>query len=244
MGKKPVIGITGAYVFHNKCMEGTYTHHDYQKTIAKNGGLPIILPFVQEELAEEMVEQCDAILLSGGEDVDPSMYKQDPHQMLGATTPLRDKVEWNIIKAAMRRNLPILAICRGVQILNVALGGTLIQDIPSVVKDSIKHSQTVDRSWDTHWIKVDENSRLAAILGDTTVRVNSLHHQAIDQVGHDLQVVAQSADGIIEAVEHTNYSNFLLGIQWHPESMAATNEQMNQLFAEFVQSAKKRELVK
>ncbi|WP_445488657.1 gamma-glutamyl-gamma-aminobutyrate hydrolase family protein [Niallia sp. 03133] len=240
MTKRPVIGITSAYVFHNKFMEGVYTHHDYHKTIAKNGGLPIILPFVQEELAEEMVEQCDAILLSGGEDVDPSMYNQDPHQKLGATIPLRDKVELNIVKAAMKRNLPIFAICRGIQLVNVALGGTLIQDIPSVVKDSIKHSQTVDRSWDTHWVTVEQNSRLANIVGEAAVRVNSLHHQAIDRVADDLAVVAQSADGIIEAVEHKNYQNFFLGIQWHPESMAATDEKMNRLFAEFVKSAKKQ----
>ncbi|MFT8323253.1 MAG: gamma-glutamyl-gamma-aminobutyrate hydrolase family protein [Bacillus sp. (in: firmicutes)] len=239
MEKKPVIGITGAYVLHNKFMEGSYTHHDYQKAIAKNGGLPIILPFVQEDLAEEMVEQCDAILLSGGEDVDPSMYNQDPHLDLGATIPLRDKVELKIIKAAMKRNMPIFAICRGIQILNVALGGTLIQDIPSSVKDSIKHSQIVDRSWDTHWVTIVENSRLEQIMKDTSVRVNSLHHQAIDRVANDLAVVAQSSDGIIEAVEHKSYQNFFLGIQWHPESMAATNEAMNRLFAQFVKSAKK-----
>jgi putative glutamine amidotransferase len=123
--------------------------------------------------------------------------------------------------------------------LNVALGGTLIQDIPSAVKNSIKHSQTVDRSWDTHWVSVEENSRLADIVGETSVRVNSLHHQAIDRVANDLVVVAQSADGIIEAVEHKTYQNFLLGIQWHPESMAASNEKMNHIFAEFVKSAKK-----
>lgn len=119
---KPIIGITGAYVFKNKFMEGSYVHHDYHKSIAANDGLPIILPFVEEKLAIEMVDICDAIILSGGEDVDPIMFGEDPHQNIGDTILLRDKVELNIIKRAMETNKPILAICRGIQILNVALG--------------------------------------------------------------------------------------------------------------------------
>lgn len=236
LGKNPVIGITSAYVFHNKFMQGSYVHHDYQKSIAANGGLPIILPFVNEELVAEMVAQCDAILLSGGEDVDPYFYGQDPNQKLGSTIPLRDKVELKVIECALERNIPILAICRGIQILNVALGGTLIQDIPTQRKDSIQHSQVVDRSWDTHWVHIEKESKLASILEHTKVRVNSLHHQAIDVVAEDLVIVARSADGIVEAVEHKNYGNFLVGVQWHPESMSATDEKMNQLFAHFIES--------
>ncbi|MEK5380054.1 gamma-glutamyl-gamma-aminobutyrate hydrolase family protein [Niallia sp. FSL W8-0635] len=235
---KPIIGITGAYVFKNKFMEGSYVHHDYHKSIAANDGLPIILPFVEEKLAIEMVDICDAIILSGGEDVDPIMFGEDPHQNIGDTILLRDKVELNIIKRAMETNKPILAICRGIQILNVALGGTLIQDIPSQVKEGMKHTQTVDRSWDTHFVTIKENSKLAEIIGETKTRVNSLHHQAIDSLAEELEVVATSKDGIIEAVEHKSYRNFLLGVQWHPESMAATNEKMNRIFAEFIKSVK------
>ncbi|WP_400246894.1 gamma-glutamyl-gamma-aminobutyrate hydrolase family protein [Niallia sp. JL1B1071] len=238
MLSKPIIGITGAYIFKNKFMEGTYVHHDYQKSIAANGGLPIILPFVEENLAVEMVDLCDAVILSGGEDIDPITFGEDPHQKIGDTILLRDKVELNVIKRAMETNKPILAICRGIQILNVALGGTLIQDIPSQVKDSIKHTQSVNRSWDTHFITIKEDSQLASIMGETKTRVNSLHHQAIDILAKDLEVVATSKDGIIEAVEHKSYRNFMLGVQWHPESMASTNEKMNQIFAEFIKSAK------
>lgn len=238
MIRKPVIGITGAYVYHNKFMEGTYVHHDYQKAIADNGGLPIVLPFVKEDLASIMVDQCDAILLSGGEDIDPIVFGMDPHPKIGDTIILRDKVELGILERAMERNIPILAICRGIQVLNVALGGTLIQDIPSQVEGAIKHLQSVNRSWDTHWVTIKDNSKLASIIGETKTRVNSLHHQAIDLVGENLEVVAQSSDGIIEAVEHKNYQNFLLGIQWHPESMAASNEKMNRIFAELINSTR------
>ncbi|MED3964536.1 gamma-glutamyl-gamma-aminobutyrate hydrolase family protein [Niallia taxi] len=238
MSTRPVIGITGAYVFHNKFMDGTYVHHDYQKAIHANGGLPVILPYVSEELAEDMVDHCDAILLSGGEDVDPQFYGQDPHRKLGSTIPLRDTVELAVLKVAMEKQKPILAICRGVQILNVALGGTLFQDIPSQVRDSIQHTQTVDRSRDTHWATIDKNSRLYEILGVEKERVNSLHHQAIDGLAEELNAVAKSSDGIIEAVEHKSYPAFLLGIQWHPESMAATYERMNEIFAQFVAAAK------
>ncbi|MDU1848381.1 MAG: gamma-glutamyl-gamma-aminobutyrate hydrolase family protein [Niallia nealsonii] len=235
---KPIIGITGAYIFKNKFMEGTYVHHDYQNTIAANGGLPIILPFVEEALSIEMVDLCDAVLLSGGEDVDPILFGEDPHRNIGDTILLRDQVELQIIKRAMETNKPILAICRGIQILNVALGGTLIQDIPSQLLDSIKHTQSVSRSLDSHFVSIKENSKLAAIIGEGKTRVNSLHHQAIDSLAVDLEVVATSSDGIIEAVEHKNYPHFLLGIQWHPESMASTNEKMNRIFAEFIKSIK------
>lgn len=238
LASRPVIGITGAYVLHNKFTEGTYVHHDYQKAIHANGGLPVILPFVSEELAEETVNLCDAILLSGGEDVDPAFYNQDPHQKLGSTIPLRDKVELALIKAAMEKRKPILAICRGVQILNVALGGTLLQDIPSQVSNSIQHTQTAERGRDTHWATIDVNSRLYEIIGVESVRVNSLHHQAIDRLADALKVTASSSDGIIEAVEQKNYADFLLGIQWHPESMASSYERMNRIFAQFIAAAK------
>ncbi|MEH7119372.1 gamma-glutamyl-gamma-aminobutyrate hydrolase family protein, partial [Neobacillus vireti] len=111
--KKPIIGITGAYVNHNYYMEGIYVHHDYHKSIAVNGGIPIILPFITPEIALETLPLCDGIILSGGEDVDPQFYGQDPHPKLGPTIPKRDKVEMAIVKFALENNIPLLAICRG-----------------------------------------------------------------------------------------------------------------------------------
>jgi putative glutamine amidotransferase len=235
MNKKPIIGITGAYVKHTDHMEGVYVHHDYHNSVASNGGIPVILPYINSELAMEMVQLCDGIIISGGEDVDPSLYGQDPHPQLGPTIPQRDVVEIALVHYALEHNIPLLGICRGLQIINVALGGTLIQDIPSQVKEPIKHTQIVDRSRDTHWVMVSKDSKLYEMMGTDRIRVNSLHHQALDILSNDLRIVAQSSDGIIEAVEYTRYpTTFTVGVQWHPESMVKTNKQMNHLFAEFI----------
>lgn len=239
MQKKPIIGITGAYVKHNEYMEGVYVHHDYHKSVAANGGIPIILPYINPEIALETLSVCDGIILSGGEDVDPQLFGQDPHHQLGPTTPERDLAEIAMVKYALENNIPLLAICRGVQILNVALGGTLIQDIPSQIKESIQHSQKIDRSRDTHWVTISRDSKLYGIVGSERVRVNSLHHQAIDRVANDLRVVAQSSDGIVEAVEYIQPTTFTVGVQWHPESMASTNSEMNNIFVEFIKKVRR-----
>ncbi|MDP4084831.1 MAG: gamma-glutamyl-gamma-aminobutyrate hydrolase family protein [Bacillota bacterium] len=236
MNKKPIIGITGAYVKHNEYMEGVYVHHDYHKSVAANGGIPLILPFINAETALEMLPTCDGIILSGGEDLDPKFYGQDPHPQLEETISERDLVEMAIVKYAIEHNIPLFAICRGIQILNVSLGGTLIQDIPSQISKPIQHSQKIDRSLDTHWVTLSKESRLFQIFGSDQVRVNSLHHQAIDKLAEDLHVVALSSDGVIEAVEYNHPTSFLIGVQWHPESMANKNEQMNNLFKEFINS--------
>jgi putative glutamine amidotransferase len=237
MNKKPIIGITGAYIKRNEHMEGVYVHHDYHKSVAANGGIPVILPFINPEMTLETLPLCDGIILSGGEDVDPQFYGQDPHIHLGPTLPDRDLVEIEIVKYAIKNNIPILAVCRGVQILNVALGGTLIQDIPSQMKEPIQHSQTVERRRDTHWVNISTDSKLYQILDADRVRVNSLHHQALDKVSEDLRVVAMSSDGIVEAVEYIHSSTFTVGVQWHPESMASSNSRMNNLFIEFIKSS-------
>lgn len=237
MNKKPIIGITGAYVKRNEHMEGVYVHHDYHKTVAANGGIPVILPFINPEMTLETLPLCDGIILSGGEDVDPQFYGQDPHIHLSPTLPDRDLVEIEIVKYAIMHDIPILAICRGAQILNVALGGTLIQDIPSQMKEPFQHSQTAERRRDTHWVTISTDSKLYQMLGTDRVRVNSLHHQALDKVSNDLRVVAVASDGIVEAVEYIHSSTFTIGVQWHPESMANTNSMMNNLFKEFIKSS-------
>lgn len=239
MTRKPIIGITGAYVKHNEYMEGVYVHHDYHKSVAANGGIPIILPYINSEIALETLPVCDGIILSGGEDVDPQLYGQDPHHHLGPTTPERDLAEISIVNYALENNIPLFAICRGVQILNVALGGTLIQDIPSQVKEPIQHAQKIDRSRDSHWVTISRDSKLFEIVGSERVRVNSLHHQALGRIAADLRIVAQSSDGIIEAVEYIHPTTFTVGVQWHPESMASTNPLMNNLFAEFIKNSAK-----
>jgi putative glutamine amidotransferase len=237
MNRKPIIGISGAYINHNKNSEGVYVHHDYHRSVAANGGIPIILPFINPDMSLETLPICDGIILSGGEDVDPEFFKQDPHPHLGQVILERDLVELAIVEYAKKNNIPLLAICRGIQILNVALGGSLIQDIPSQVKDSIQHTQKIDRCRDSHWVTISKDSKLFKIIGSEHIRVNSLHHQAIDTVASDLRIVAKSSDGIIEAVEYINPATFMIGVQWHPESMARTSKAMNNLFAEFIKSS-------
>ncbi|WP_316568200.1 gamma-glutamyl-gamma-aminobutyrate hydrolase family protein [Neobacillus sp. YIM B06451] len=232
--RKPVIGITSAYVKHNENMEGAYVHHDYHKVVAANGGIPIILPYISPEMALDMLPLVDAVILSGGEDVNPDMYGQEPHRNLGPTIFERDLAEIAIARYAIAHDIPLLGVCRGSQILNVALGGTLIQDIPSQVPESIQHGQKIPRHKDSHWISVSPDSRLFQIFGTDRVRVNSIHHQALDIVANDLRVVARSADGIVEAVEYAKPSRFTIGVQWHPESLAPTDEAMNRLFKEFI----------
>jgi putative glutamine amidotransferase len=238
MNKKPVIGITGAYVKHTAHMEGLYVHHDYHKTVAATGGLPIILPYINPEIAIEMLPLCDGIILSGGEDVDPIFYGSEPHQHIGPTIKQRDAVEIAITKYAIEHRIPVLAICRGMQILNVALGGTLMQDIPSQVKEPLQHSQLIERGQDCHWVTIEKESKLYQVLGEERVRVNSLHHQAINTVANELKVVAKASDGIVEAVEYIG-SSFVIGVQWHPESMASWDPIMKKLFLEFIQQCKK-----
>ncbi|ETI69097.1 gamma-glutamyl-gamma-aminobutyrate hydrolase family protein [Neobacillus vireti] len=239
MKKKPIIGITGAYINHNKNMEGVYVHHDYHRSIAANDGIPIILPFINPDVSLETLPICDGIILSGGEDVDPKFFNQEPHPQLGQVILERDLVELTIVEYAIMNKIPLLAICRGIQILNVALGGTLIQDIPSQVKDSIQHTQKIERYRDSHWVTISKDSKLFQIVGSERIRVNSLHHQSIETVATDLRIVAQSSDGIIEAVEYINPAAFMIGVQWHPESMASSNQSMNNLFAEFIKISSK-----
>ncbi|MFM1652881.1 gamma-glutamyl-gamma-aminobutyrate hydrolase family protein [Brevibacillus sp. B_LB10_24] len=240
MRQKPVIGITGGYVKHNAFMEGVYVHHDYHRSVAAAGGIPIVLPFLNPEAALEAAALCDGVILSGGEDVDPLYYGEEPHPQLGYTTRERDEAEIALIRHALEHSIPLLAICRGVQILNVTLGGTLIQDIPSQWSDPLQHSQKVERGRDTHAVAIEPGSWLAEILGAMRIRVNSLHHQALKEVADDLKVAASASDGIIEAVEYTG-SSFAVGVQWHPESMAATNPLMKRLFEAFIIRCKKQQ---
>jgi len=233
MKKKPVIGITASYVKHNHYMEGVYVHHDYHKAIVASGGIPLILPVSTKEMAMEYLSMCDGILVSGGEDVDPQFYHHDPHQKLGFVFPERDEVELALIEACLNENKPLLGICRGLQILNVALGGTLIQDLPSQVPTSMQHVQTIPRPRSFHSVKIEKNSQLHTIFEKESVRVNSLHHQSIDVLAKDLKAVSFAGDGIIEAVEHVSKQAW--AVQWHPESMFSTSEDMQKLFRSFIQ---------
>lgn len=172
------------------------------------GGLPFIIPAAADP--EEYMEHLQGLIIPGGGDLDPVYYDQDPHRALGAVEPQRDRLEMGLIKGAIKRGMPILGICRGCQLLNVAAGGDLIQDLGDGYH---QHRQQAPRSHPSHWIKIAPGSLLAKLLGPGPLRVNSCHHQGINRLG-SLTPAAWSNDGLIEAIEG---EGFTLGVQWHPE---------------------------
>lgn len=187
----------------------------YTDAVSAAGGLPLVLPVLAPGHVERLLEGLDGLVLSGGVDVSPSAYGELAHPETKITDPARDAFEIELIAAAMARDMPILGICRGHQILNVALGGTLIQHLPH--STSVEHRNPERQSDGVHPVEIMPNSMLLEIVQGSRVGVNSLHHQAVAGIGKGLRVVAHScADGTIEAVESTD-GRPLLGVQWHPE---------------------------
>jgi len=188
----------------------------YLEALERSGALPVVVPPLSAGVLEDFLEAVDGIVLSGGPDIDPAAYGQPPHRCLGPTEPRLDAFEIALAQAADRRGTPLLAICRGAQLLNVARGGTLIQHLPDVVGHAIEHRQRAPADALTHAVAIDADSRLAEILGWTEGRVNSFHHQAVDRLGRGLRVTARAPDGTIEAFEDPDRP-FLLAVQWHAE---------------------------
>jgi putative glutamine amidotransferase len=166
----------------------------------------------------------DGLILTGGEDVDPALYGQAPHERLGPVNRLRDETEIALVHAAREAGKPILAICRGPQLLNVALGGTLIQDIASCVQNALPHHPEDARDARAHEVIIEPGSRIAAAVGATQISVNSLHHQSILEPAAGLRITARASDGIIEGVESTDKDWWVVAVQWHPEEMSDSPE--------------------
>ena len=206
----------------------------YLDAVSRAGGLPVIAPPTDPAAAEELIATVDALLLTGGEDIDPSWYGAVASPNLGRVAASRDAWEIALTRAAAARRLPVLAVCRGIQVLNVALGGTLLQDIPSDRPGSLRHEQDGDRAERTHRVHLAGGSRLAAILGPDPL-VNSMHHQAIDAEATALSIVGTSPDGIIEAVESPEERWWAVGVQWHPEELDGADAR---IFAAFVDAAR------
>ena len=203
----------------------------------ENAGLvPVVgAPLHDPAAAEAFLEHVDGLVLTGGADVSPPLYDERPHPRLGPVSEIRDHWEIALIRASQRRAIPLLAICRGAQILNVALGGTLFQDLPSQRPTDIDHDPDLPRSSRTHSVELPGESRLARTIGSTNLEVNSVHHQAIARVADALRVVAVSPDGVIEGVESAADSRWwCVGVQWHPEDLIDTPEPWDRdIFAAF-----------
>lgn len=214
----------------------------YIRAVRKAGGLPVILPpILEEEEAEPLLSRFDGLLLSGGWDIDPQWYGEEQSPLVQKVDRARDRMEFSVLRAALRSGMPILAICRGLQILNVALGGTLYQDIPSQVENAISHRPEEDEppTASIHNVQLVPGSHLAALLGGPTVRVNSFHHQAARELGEELAVTARAPDGLVEGLAHRSHP-FCIAVQWHPEYPVRGQAPMAPLFDAFVEAAAQR----
>ena len=190
----------------------------YARAVQRAGGMPVVLPPLAPQEVPELVGRLEGLCLSGGPDLDPTAYDARAHAELGPIEPDLDRWEIALIQQAEAAGLPILGICRGCQVLNIARGGTLHQHLPDVTDGEIAHRQEVSGSQPTHTADIAPGSLLAAIVGATSAEVNSFHHQAADRIGSGLRPVAWSPDGVIEGLEDPERP-FVLGVQWHAETL-------------------------
>lgn len=230
---RPVIGITSyleqaSYGIWSQ--EAAILPRTYLDAVLGAGGIPVVLPSIGDGQAE-YVAHIDGLILAGGADLDPAAYHQQPHQQTKGVQPYRDEFEFPLLTAALDANLPVLGVCRGMQLLNVALGGTLHQHLPEA--NGNEEHRPKPGTWGGCTVKIAPESRLAAIFGDTTT-VRCHHHQAADVPAPGLSVVGRATDGTTEAVELTG-KDFVLGVQWHPEE----NPDDDRLFAALVAQARK-----
>lgn len=233
--KKPVIGLTASFEQPNRIF---ITRH-YADWLLKLGALPMILPYTQDKQhILEFAPVLDGLLLSGGGDLDPGSFNEEPHPKLGSVHPERDTLELLLTKEMLKLNRPILGICRGAQLLNVAEGGNMYQDLGAQYgSELLQHQQNAPTSHASHTLKILPDSKLAQILGAAKIRTNSFHHQAIKDPAPAFRACAFSADGVIEAIESVSHP-FALGIQWHPECMPLDHQESEKIFAAFVQACR------
>jgi putative glutamine amidotransferase len=237
--KRPLIGITTRLNTDNTF----YLRRFYGEAVEGAGGLPVYIPLIPRHgYLETLSEKLDGLLLSGSaSDLNPALYGQEPHPNLGVVTAERDETDMIMLEIAEERALPVLGICFGLQSLNVSRGGTLIQDIEAEVAHALEHDQEHASNQLTHEIEIEPDSLLAGLAGSKIARVNSSHHQAIAAVGRDLQVLARTSDGVIEAVIDPRQDRFVLGVQWHPE-VGWENDRFSQaIFKVFIEASVRNE---
>jgi putative glutamine amidotransferase len=245
---RPLIGLTTSEIRHpapgeliphaDAGREEVVLGSGYFRALADGGGAPVVMPPLDPDLAPSFLAGLAGVCLSGGPDVDPGAYGADPHPELGETQPHVDRFELAVVHEAERLGMPLLAICRGAQVLNVAHGGDLFQHLPDEVGDAVRHHRGDPEdpvAW--HEVEVAPDSMLARVVGAGRIDVNSFHHQAPRRVGAGLEVVARAPDGVVEAVEVPGAA-FELGVQWHPEAIADRPEQAA-LFRAFVDAARR-----
>ncbi|MEO7659738.1 MAG: gamma-glutamyl-gamma-aminobutyrate hydrolase family protein [Pyrinomonadaceae bacterium] len=238
MGKRPRIGITMRLELETRRF---YLGRDYSEAVEAFGGVPVHISLIPKaDYIAEVLADLDGILLPGSNtDVDPHFYGEEPHHRLGTVITEKDETDRLVIAEAERLNLPMLAICYGMQALNVVRGGTLIQDIESQLKESFQHEQVAPHTRNSHSLKIADAGWLAeldCVKGQNeAIRVNSSHHQAIGKLGKDLTAVAWAKDGVIECIQDTRKGRFNLGVQWHPELTSSHDRLSGEIFRAFVE---------
>ena len=217
-----------------------YLGRDYSEAVEAAGGVPVHIPLIPDpEFVKSIVSGLDGILLPGSDtDVDPKYYGEDPHPKLGKVVPEKDETDLLVLAEVERLKIPLLAICYGIQVLNVSRGGSLIQDIEAQVENCIQHQQGRPVARNSHGIRIESDSLLAEIDGSGSdlriVKVNSHHHQAIRKIGNDLRAIAWANDGVVEGIQDLRTDRFVLGAQWHPELSWKTDSLSRGIFDVFV----------
>lgn len=235
--KKPLIGVLPFYEYQeNK----TSVKMNYYDGINISGGLAMIIPVISDiSILDSYVDICKGFLITGGLDVDPVFYNEPSLRGLGGVCPFRDEIEMYIAKKAFEKNKSVFGICRGMQVMNVALGGTLYQDIyiQQTDKNIYKHTQDAPRWFPSHEVIIEKNSRLMQIFNKERIMVNSFHHQSVKDLANGYRVTARAGDGTIEGIEYVEHP-FFLGVQWHPEDMIYKYPESLKLFKGLVDSCK------
>jgi len=245
MSKRPVIGIVTQSLppVHGERPLCWIVGAGYINALRTVGGVPWVIPLLPHDMdtMNEIFDRLDGVFLTGGVDVEPSYYGETKLPICGITDPDRDAIESALLRHAMETHKPVLAVCRGLQILNVVCGGTLYQDVATQVPAALKHDHfpspaNPSRKYLAHDITVKQDTRLGAIMGQTVVPVNSMHHQAIKELGRGLVPNCYAPDGIIEGIEGVN-GQYLMAVQWHPEELTETQPEMKRLFTTFIDAA-------
>jgi putative glutamine amidotransferase len=237
MPRMPYVGLTMS-VTDGASGERVSLNSAYAEAVQWAGGVPVLLPATLDaRRQDELMDNLQGLVLTGGGDIDPSLYGEPAHPETKGISARRDNFEREIIRRALERRMPILAICRGMQMLNVALGGTLYQHVPQAFGDTVQHDQVaagLPRHELVHPVEVRAGTLLGNIVGSGAVGVNSMHHQGVRSLGMHLVPVARAADGLIEAVEAPALGPFVMGVQWHPEELIADSQAARRLFDSFL----------
>lgn len=238
MKKRPIIGITMRLEVETNRF---YLGRDYSEAIEAVGGIPFHISLIpNKSYISEILKMVDGILLPGSDtDVEPMIYGEEPHPKLKKIVPEKDLTDLLVLKEAEKMNLPILAICYGMQALNVSRGGTLFQDIESQIENCVKHEQGIPLARNSHNLDIKENSKISRLITKKDVKVNSHHHQAVKKVGKNLEATAWAKDSIIECIEDVRENKFVIGVQWHPELSWKTDEFSGNIFKSFISNCKK-----